>query len=217
MQEDYWLDKWRKRQIGFHEPEINRWLLAHGEFVFSEARRVIVPLCGKSVDLLRLEQRGLEVIGVELALEAITDFFNEAGRVPTETVVDGITAYSSGSITLWHTDWFSLPEKIGRFDAAYDRAALIALPEAMRLEYARVLNALMEPGAKSLLITILYDQQAMAGPPFSASEGELDQLFGDTSRLALGADDDALASNSKFRERGLTALRESAWQLTWPG
>ncbi len=41
--------------------------------------RVLVPLCGKSVDLLWLVGQGCDVTGVELSEIAVRAFFAEAG------------------------------------------------------------------------------------------------------------------------------------------
>ncbi len=216
MQAEYWLSKWRSGKIGFHEVEINRWLTAHGETVFAGGKRVIAPLCGKSLDLLWLEQQGLEVVGVELAREAIVAFFAENERAYQEAQYGAATRFTSGDITIWQADWFDLPVEIGRFDRVFDRAALIALPFAMRQRYVVQLSELLEPAAQGMLVTISYDQQAMPGPPFSVDANELAALYSNVARRQLDIDEDALATNGKFRERGVAQLSESVWQLNWP-
>src|SRR5690606_31845898 len=66
---------------------------------------------------------------------------------------------------------------LGAFDAIYDRAAIVALPQAMRDAYAAHCQGLLEPGARILMITIFYDQSAMEGPPFSVDDETVRRLY----------------------------------------
>jgi thiopurine S-methyltransferase len=69
-----WLDRWREGRTGWHEPSGNRNLKAHWRL---SGRRVLVPLCGKTPDLLWLEKQGNAVVGVELSDIAALAFFAE--------------------------------------------------------------------------------------------------------------------------------------------
>ncbi len=51
-------------------------------------------------------------------------------------------------------------------DAVFDRAALVALPDTLRLRYAEHLHAITR-AAPQFLLTFEYDQTQMNGPPFS--------------------------------------------------
>ena len=69
-----WLERWREGRTGWHEPEGNRNLKTHWA---GTGKRVLVPLCGKTPDLLWLEARGNDVVGVELAEMAVRGFFED--------------------------------------------------------------------------------------------------------------------------------------------
>ena len=78
MQPEFWHKKWASNQIGFHLPEVNPYLQRHWpELRSRQTARVLVPLCGKSLDLAWLAGRGHQVLGVELSEKAIEDFFSE--------------------------------------------------------------------------------------------------------------------------------------------
>lgn len=78
MQPEFW-HKWESNQIGFHLPEVNPYLQRHwSQLTLPTQARVLVPLCGKSLDLLWLAGRGHPVLGVELSQKAIEDFFQRA-------------------------------------------------------------------------------------------------------------------------------------------
>ena len=69
-----WLDRWREGRIGWHESGGNAGLR---QFWRATGRHVLVPLCGKSPDLLWLAQQGNTVSGIELSDIAAENFFEE--------------------------------------------------------------------------------------------------------------------------------------------
>ena len=77
MTED-WLLRWHEDRIGWHEASGNAALAKYWPAV-AEHSRVLVPLCGKSPDLLWLASQGYEVTGIELSEIAIRAFFEESG------------------------------------------------------------------------------------------------------------------------------------------
>ena len=59
MESEFWLERWREDRIGFHEGEINRYLMRWWpELGLAPDARVLVPLCGKAHDMLWLVDRG---------------------------------------------------------------------------------------------------------------------------------------------------------------
>ena len=67
MQTDFWHERWKNNQIGFHRQNVNAQLQQFwkdlGLGSAAEAP-VFVPLCGKSHDLSWLAQQGHSVIGI---------------------------------------------------------------------------------------------------------------------------------------------------------
>lgn len=168
METTFWHNKWQNQEIGFHNQDPHPLLTEHfKQLKVSSCSRIFVPLCGKSVDLVWLAQQGYEVIGAELSDIAVTEFFDELKQTPSIESIGELKKYTSDNITIYQGDIFALTKaELGKIDAVYDRAALIALPEAMRNQYSQHLLALTEQ-AKQLLISVEYDQSQMDGPPFS--------------------------------------------------
>jgi thiopurine S-methyltransferase len=132
MEPDYWLERWREGRIGFHRADVNNLLVEHCA-VLNETVRVLVPLCGKSVDLEWLVVRGFEVVGVELSELAVQAFFDERRLAPTRREQAGFVVYEHGSLAIWVGDFFAaVSAELGFFDGVYDRAAMIALPPELR-------------------------------------------------------------------------------------
>jgi thiopurine S-methyltransferase len=211
MQDEYWQDRWRRGRIGFHEGAPNEWLVKHVSIlgIAPERRRVLVPLCGKTVDLAWLAANGAEVLGVELVDSAARAFFDEAQLTPARTVDGALTRYEAAGIEIVVGDFFGLgPEDVGVFDAYYDRASIVALPPELRTTYARTLTALT-PRAPGLVVTFEHDADD-GQPPFSVAEAELVSLFPDRGFEHLGTRD-TFAASAALAERGATFVREKAY------
>jgi thiopurine S-methyltransferase len=216
MNSDYWINRWNQNQTGFHLAGVNPLLTQFWPSISVGAQgpgRVLVPLCGKSEDLKWLAEKGHDVVGVELSLLAAKAFAAEQGIVLTETHEPPFTVLRGNKVTYYVGDFFDLTAEIGgQFDLFYDRAALIALPPDMRPGYVRHLQSLVRKGAPGLLIGLEYDPSQMHGPPFTVPEAEVQELFKSFDREKL-VEYDCLEQEPKFKERGLTWLKESAYAL----
>jgi len=216
MDLDFWHERWQANLTGFHQGEINSYLVRYWPRLdLVKDSRIFVPLCGKSLDMLWLREQGHPVVGVEVSQIAIENFFEENGLTPAIHEERYGRRYVADQLELLCADFFSLtPEDIGEVCAIYDRAALIALTPAQRPGYAAHLTRLLDRGTTGLLITLEYNQQQMSGPPFSVHREEVSRLFDSTFTIEHLCQYDALEENQKFREKGLTELSEHAFLLT---
>ncbi|MCO8312229.1 thiopurine S-methyltransferase [Pseudomonas mandelii] len=216
MQPEFWHKRWASNQIGFHLPEVNPYLQRFWPALgLEEGARVLVPLCGKSLDLLWLAHQGHEVLGVELSEKAVEDFFSEHQFDPDVSEQGPFKVYRAGSIELWCGDFFELTAgDVADCSGLYDRAALIALPPAMREQYAAHLIRILPKDASGLLITLDYDQAQMAGPPFAVLDDEVQRLFGNVWALKILEDQDVLGESWKFLEAGVTRLEERVYRVS---
>lgn len=178
MQANFWHQKWEKNQIGFHLSEANPLLVKHfSSLNLKHGSRIFLPLCGKSLDIAWLLALGYQVAGAELSALAIEDLFRSLHLTPKITQKNSITHYSAPNIDVFVGDIFDVtPSMLGKVDAIYDRAALVALPVEMREKYSEHLMALTQNAAKpvpQLLICFEYEQGLHAGPPFSVGGDEV--------------------------------------------
>jgi thiopurine S-methyltransferase len=158
---------------------------------------VLVPLCGKAEDLAYLAARGHHVVGIEVIEDAAKQFYAEHELTPTVRQGKGAKIYEAWGITILVGDVFAVtPEDTGPVDALYDRAALVALPPAVRSRYAEKLRSLLSPGAKGLLVTLEYaadGQPPVKPPPYSIRETDVRALYNDVTPLY-----DAPATDGRF-------------------
>ncbi|UOB25651.1 thiopurine S-methyltransferase [Pseudomonas orientalis] len=200
MEPEFWRDRWARNQIGFHLPEVNPYLQRYwSQLGVAGGAKVLVPLCGKSLDLVWLASQGYHVMGVELSEQAVEAFFSEQGLAPQISQRGGFKVYQTSLIEVWCGDFFALDaQSVADCSALYDRAALIALPPLMRAQYTERLNALLGSGAKGLLITLDYDQMRKAGPPFAVSDDEVHVLLGGHWALDRLEEQDIQGESWKF-------------------
>jgi thiopurine S-methyltransferase len=216
VQPEFWHDRWRKGQLGFHQSAVDRNLQAYWPgFKLAAASRVFVPLCGKSLDLLWLRDHGHAVAGVELSAVALESFCMENGIPARRRLTGDFEVYQAERLELFRGDYFALtPELLGEVAAVYDRAALISWPSALRESYVAQLAALTRPGTQTLLTTLEYKQEQMSGPPFSVSSDDVGRLYARQHQIRRLGRQDVLANEPRLRSRGLTELHEVCYQLT---
>ena len=174
MNVDYWLKKWQEKDIRFHQTAYHPQLKKFGEKL--PKGTVLVPLCGKTLDMIYLASLDHKVIGVELSDIACREFFNENNITVNESSIPGFKIFESASITLYCGDFFNLPEKVWKeITGVYDRAALVALPEDVRRKYASEIAT--KSHAEILLISFEYGEGTLQGPPFSVPESEIRSIY----------------------------------------
>lgn len=214
MHEDFWQARWSRNEIGFHLADVNPYLSRHWPSLqLPQGARVLVPLCGKSLDLLWLAQQGYRVLGVELAERAVQDFFAGLGCEPEVEQQGALRRYRHANVEILQGDFFALgAADVGDCQALYDRAALIALPPAMRQDYARHLSAILPPHLLGLLITMEYPQEQMDGPPFAVLTEEVRERFAGWQVEEVERAD-VLGVNWKFLDRGVSRLEEVVYRL----
>lgn len=216
MEPGFWRSRWATGQIGFHQAEVNPYLQRFWPILeIAAGTRVLVPLCGKSVDMTWLAEQGLYVVGVELAEAAGEAYFTERGIQPLIEARGEYKVYRDDRCEIWCGDFFGLtPADIGACTALYDRAALIALPEEMRGRYAGQLARLLGADCRGLLVTLDYVQEEIDGPPFSVDSAEVQRLFAEDWQVELIDSKDVLQENAKFVQRGASRLDEQVYRMT---
>lgn len=173
-----------------------------------KGQRVFLPLCGKTLDIAWLLANGYDVMGAELIPLATQQLFAELGVQPTITDAGNLQCWSAENIDIFVGDIFALDaETLGHVDAVYDRAALVALPEDMRKQYAAHLMNITHK-APQLLICYEYDQMLQPGPPFSVDDKEVNGHYAASYSLTL-----LETTEIPGGLKGICPATEKAWLL----
>lgn len=223
MQHSFWHEKWKSNEIGFHQNEVNKLLLKHWPSLdIAENDTVLVPLCGKSLDLVWLRSQGYRVVGVELseiALDELASSLTDKLGLSihkTEFNQDALSAkYEGDGVLLYAGDFFAVTAAmIGKVSAVYDRAALVALPATLRPNYCAHLQEVCQQ-APQLIFTFDYDQRAMSGPPFSVPAAEIHINYQSYyQNIELLEIRDIIEHEPKFKNRGLSSFKQLVYLVS---
>lgn len=212
MDKAFWHQRWEEGRIGFHQDDVHPALPAYwNNAPERESRVVLVPLCGKSNDMIWLAEEGWQVIGVELSERAVKDFFAAQDLQPEyRHLADQLSCYQAGPYQIYCGDIFHLHrEHMIEVSAVYDRAALVALPEAKRHRYAFHLAQMLSPAVEMLLVSLEHSKPS--GPPFSVNDKEIEWLFGanfEIEQVARLKEDDRQVTDVVYRlqRKGLRSV-----------
>lgn len=208
MDRDFWLGLWAKGRVPFHGHSVNPLLVRHlPTLSLAQGARIFVPLCGQTVDIGWLRARGYRAVGAELSPLAVEQLFDSLGERPEVVAIGPLRRHSARDVVVFEGDIFDLTrELLGPVQAVYDRAALIALPRAVRARYAAHLVALTD-AAPQLLSSFVHGEDPDGGPPFPVGEDEIRSLYGATHRITKIGD---------LRD-GDDNVRDQVWWLDRPG
>ena len=211
MEKQFWIKKWIKNEIGFHQEHFNPRLTQFWNQLTSNSGQVFVPLCGKSKDMVYLKNLGHRILGVEWSKKAIKEFEAEHKLCFETTDIDGFTVFADESYTFYCGDFFQLPASLMKnIKYVYDRAAMIALPTSLRSSYGQWICQNLSH-AKIMLLAIEFDNLNI-GPPFSLSKNEIDQTFTKNFKIE-NILDEKLDINSAVHKGHISYLIERVYFL----
>jgi thiopurine S-methyltransferase len=215
LKSEFWHERWEEGQLGFHQTQVNAQLAEYWERLeLPPDVEVFVPLCGKSLDMVWLRERGHPVIGVEISPIGIRDFFRALHATPRVESVGVLERSKGEGYTLYGGDLFDLSaEDLIGVRGCYDRGSLVALPEATRKRYAEHLIRILPEQISILLISLEYDESKMSAPPHSVSPDEIESLFGADFEIETLTSTGWGPAEARFRERGLDVWCETVLHL----
>ena len=148
--------EWQKgNQSSFHLTAPNSRLLANLDILLggetkaeaaADVKTVLVPLCGKSLDLIHLHSLGHTVIGVEWIEQACLEFFSENkiefSVAPLEGVEGSVYTSTDGRLRIYQCDFLHLTESLlgGKVDAVWDIQSLVSINPRDRKQYVRTVR-----------------------------------------------------------------------------
>jgi len=206
-----WESRWKEGRIGFHLTEVNSYLIRHCNQILNKtSEKILVPLCGKTLDICWLSKRTKKVVGVELVRKAVENFFEENNINYRVHQVQKFNLFKNDNVEIYQGDFFDLTvPNIGQFFAIYDRASIVSMDFLSRERYVEHLMSFLFEGGKILLITLDYDQNQMIGPPYSVSAQEIEKLFSKYGTVELLETCDVI--DDRLRSKGLESILERVY------
>ena len=149
---------------------------------------LLLPLCGRSPDLLWLAEQGHRVTGIEWSERAVKQFFQDSKvTYSTEECCFGEALGSiyrgvEVPVTIYCSNLFSLKghESIGKFDCIWDHGSVGSFhpDKPQRAAYVAVCDSMLKPGGKILLSTFDYEQSEHPAFPFACSQRDVHEMYG---------------------------------------
>jgi thiopurine S-methyltransferase len=223
MEQDFWTERWAEGQTGWHAGSPNRFLVEYFDRLHcATGDSVLVPLCGKSLDLGWLAaEASCRPVGVEWAEQAVAEYFADASEaVVCKPLSSEVEQWQSQGVALLRADWFAVQREhlsaatgMTETRAWWDRASLIALPPDLRVAYVAHLASLLPQGARGLLLSLEYPPEEKQGPPFSVDPDEVRRLFEADFSIEELVCEDSLARDPLRLAQGMTRLDERLYLL----
>mmetsp|Transcript_12342 Transcript_12342/g.30976 ORF Transcript_12342/g.30976 Transcript_12342/m.30976 type:complete len:319 (+) Transcript_12342:68-1024(+) len=234
---EFWAEKWQKNEIGFHLSDVHPQLVKYGNLMLEDGvsapyfpKRILIPLCGKTLDMPFLVSQGHDVTGVELIRDAMDDFVKENGvtNAPPETTKGGMLVAEiplkqakgkeGAGLRFVIGDFFKFSNEVhGTYQACFDRGSLVAIDPSLRGKYADVLSKVMVKGSRVLLVTVEHGgfRGGKLGPPFSVPPEEVERLFATRGfKVESLMREDRMPLEPSWAARGATEFHERTWLLT---
>ncbi len=215
MDFEFWDTCWHKDSQPFHVSQVHP-LLKTVLPLLEPKSSVLVPLSGKSVDLIYLAKQQFKAVGIEFNPKAVSEFIASSGLNFAKNETTKASLFSADNIDLWLADFFALtPVELGSFTQVFDRTAYIALPKTLRADYAKHLINLLELPARIFMVTMDYPPEQMSGPPFFVDQKELAQQFPKATITEI-ARHSLLENHPRWQELELAYLDEVLYQIQLP-
>jgi len=185
---EYWKKRWNVGQIGFHLSECHPMLTKYLDRLTRNRPdcRILVPFCGKLIDMVRLAQQGHQVIGVEYVEDAVLEFFQEQNLEYEVCQCNNFKLYTTKDkrIKIYQGDFLNFTSTYeGHFDCVWDRGAYEAIPFEIRKRYAAHMRTLLAPSYVILLGVHFYDPSLYPGPPHTIGMEEIKTVYGVNSNV----------------------------------
>jgi thiopurine S-methyltransferase len=169
---EFWSQFWKEGTIRFHQKSYNQDMLTFFDGIDLKNKSVLVPLAGKSKDILYFLEKGAIVTAVEFYEPAIVDFFTE-NHIAFKK--EGST-YTAPNLTFIARDFYQFHSQTA-FDVLYDRASQVVFNRENRPKYYQHIHSLINKKTILLLFSIDHKGSENYGPPFKISKGEITSAY----------------------------------------
>lgn len=198
---EFWCKIWEEGVIRFHQKDYNSQMVAFFKDRDLTDQSVLIPLAGKTKDILFFLEKGAKVTAVEFCQQAVVDFFTE-NKIP---YTKNENIYQGKNITFFASDFFNF-SSTAPFDVLYDRASQVVFNRADRPRYYQQIAKLIHPKTLLLLGSIDHDGPEDFGPPFKISAQEISlayQSMGINLTLFAGSQE---TSSEKMQSMGIANI-----------
>ena len=198
-----WQAKWDSNETRWQRDHVNENLerffidfVPDGQSL--KGRTVFVPLCGKSLDMKWLYDKGFTVVGVEAVEKGILEFFAEQDMDYDVEKIGVFTLYSTkdSKLKIFNGNLFDFSEDFvgAKFDHSWDRGSFVAIDKITRQQYGELFSKVMKTNSTGLLEVFEYDPKIHSEQPFPIFSSDLDSVFSSFTFEELNRNEDPKGS-----------------------
>ncbi|KAI0230489.1 Thiopurine S-methyltransferase [Lamellibrachia satsuma] len=195
-----WLDMHKKGQQPWHCQWKHPYLEDKVEVLFGDSgkkHKVLIPMCGKAVELSWFAELGHSVVGIEASIVPIEEFFSDNNfqySVEGCEQISGQLYKAEGvDIKIYCCDIFNFTKNLeSEFDVIWDRGAFGAVDPSDRRQYATLMSSLMTSACCYLSVVNYYGDKAReeaglppTGPPHVIHLDQVQDYFAPSCSVEL--------------------------------
>jgi SAM-dependent methyltransferase len=159
---DYWTQRYLNKDTGWDIGYVSTPIKEYVDQLTNKNISILIPGCGNAYEAAYLLEQGFNNVTVIDISEMLTTKLKER-----------FYPHFNQQLRIVTGDFFKLNDK---FDLIMEQTFLSALPPALRNDYAKHMQALLNPNGK--LAGILFDHDfEKEGPPFGGNKKEYGDLF----------------------------------------
>lgn len=199
---EFWSQIWDEGTIRFHQNQYNSEMLKYFKDIDLKDKTVLIPLAGKTKDILFFLEKGAHVTAIEFHEPAVVSFFKENNIAYKK---HGYSFFAD-NLTFHAMDFFNFhTEK--PFDVLFDRASQVVFNQKDRPHYYEHISKLIDQHSKLLLFSIDHNGSFDYGPPHKIPKSEIISAYKKMGiTLKVNSENIEGALSEKMLAQGIVSL-----------
>lgn len=214
MSNKSWKNKWKKNDIGFHQPSTNPLLRRFlPQLKLPANEKILVPLCGKSHDMDLMADDGYHVMGIELSKIAIQAYFDARRVKPSQEKRGRFIVWRERNIEIWCGDIFDLTEnELSQIKMLYDCASLTAFPSISRPRYVQHFHEKLSRQSQILLMTTESPDERQFNSVLTI-DSEVKALYENNYHIQLLHGQKSLTTDPEYPNDSMSMMEEKVYLI----
>ena len=161
LNEDYWSKRYQTNDAPWDMSKVSTPLKEYFDQLTNKSISILIPGCGNAYEAEYLLQKGFKNITLI-----------DISPVPVTKLKQQFAPFLQKEIHVICGDFFSLNQT---FDLIVEQTFFCAINPLLRTQYADKMHSLLNANGK--LVGVFFNREFEAGPPFSGSLAEYQDLF----------------------------------------
>jgi thiopurine S-methyltransferase len=199
---EFWSQVWDEGTIRFHQTNYNSEMIKYFKDIDLKGKSVLIPLAGKTKDILFFLEKGAHVTAIEFWEPAVISFFEENNIAYKK---HGYSFFAD-NLTFHAMDFFDLTTE-KPFDVLFDRASQVVFNRTDRPRYYEHISKLIDQRSILLLFSIDHDGSFDYGPPHKIPKAEIISAYKKMGiTLHTNSESIEVAASEKMQAQGIMSL-----------